>query len=298
MTESVTRAVGFIGLGAMGLGMAANLVKAGHAVYGYDPSEERRELADAAGITLVGSPREAAERASDVVFSVVRDAAQTQAVLLGEQGVVRAGGPRTVVVASTLDPTTMVRLEADLAKHGVTAVDTTMSGGPWGAEAGTLTLMVSGAGQVFNRLRPLLDVIGANIFHLGERVGTAQATKLAVQLTFGINMMGVFEAIRLVDDYQVDEDALMAALSVSVGGSWVVDNWRRVKPWWEHYRAGEDLDILLKDMRAVLREADAAGFPMPVTALSFQLMRHVWPAWAALKESEGADDRTCEGRDE
>ncbi|HUR05429.1 MAG TPA: NAD(P)-dependent oxidoreductase [Nonomuraea sp.] len=286
-----------MGLGAMGLGMAANLVKRGHAVYGFDPSPERRDLAAAAGITLVGSPREAAERASEVVFSVVRDAAQTKAVLLGEDGVARAVGQRIAVVASTLDPTTMADLEAELAGHGVTAVDATMSGGPWGAEAGTLTLMVSGAGQVFQRLRPLLDAMGENIFHMGERVGTAQATKLAVQLTFGINMMGVFEAIRLVDSYQVDEDALMAALSVSVGGSWVVDNWRRVKPWWEHYRAGEDLDILLKDMRAVLREADAEGFPMPVTALSFQLMRHVWPAWAALEAAqEGRGGQADESR--
>lgn len=291
----MTQDIGFIGLGAMGLGMAANLVRSGHAVFGFDPSPERRDLAATAGITLVDSPKEAAERASDVVFSVVRDATQTSAVLLGEDGVAGAGVPRTVVVASTLDPTTMAGLEAELAGNGITALDATMSGGPWGAEAGTLTLMVSGAEPAFRRLRPLLDAMGDNIFHVGERVGTAQAVKLAVQLTFGINMMGVFEAIRLVDGHQVDEDTLMAALSVSVGGSWVVDNWRRVKPWWEHYRAGEDLDILLKDMRSVLRESDTGGFPMPVTALSFQLMRHVWPTWAALRAAEADQDQPDEG---
>lgn len=286
----MTESVGFIGLGAMGLGMAANLVKSGYTVYGFDPSPQRRELAAGAGIKVVGSPREAAEGASEVVFSVVRDAAQTQAVLFGEDGVVRAGKALTAVVASTLDPATMRGVEAELGGHGVTAVDATMSGGPWGAEAGTLTLMVSARRDVFDRLRPLLDAMGKNIFHVGEKVGTAQAAKLAVQLTFGINMMGVFEAIRLVAEHDVDEDTLMSLLSVSVGGSWVVDNWPRVKPWWEHYVAGEDLDILLKDMRSVLRESDTGGFPMPVTALSFQLMRHVWPAWAALSAEAGDGD--------
>ncbi|MEU4226065.1 NAD(P)-dependent oxidoreductase [Nonomuraea sp. NPDC026600] len=285
----MTESIGFIGLGAMGLGMAANLVKSGHTVYGFDPSPQRRELAAEAGIAIVDSPRAAAEGASEVIFSVVRDAAQTQAVLFGEDGVVRTGKALTVVVASTLDPTTMGRIQAELAVHGATAVDATMSGGPWGAEAGSLTLMVSAVQEDFDRLLPLLNAVGQNIFHVGERVGTAQATKLAVQLAFGINMMGVFEAIRLVDDYHVDEDTLMSVLSVSVGGSWVVDNWRRVKPWWERYVAGEDLDILLKDMRSVLREADTADFPMPVTALAFQLMRHVWPAWAALKAAEDGE---------
>ncbi|MFF5260333.1 NAD(P)-dependent oxidoreductase [Actinomadura viridis] len=282
----MTESIGFIGLGAMGLGMAANLVKGGHEVHGYDPSPERREEAEAAGIHLAASPLEAARASSGVVLSVVRDAAQTREVLLGEDGVARAGKPLTAVVASTLDPSTMRALAGELDGHGVTAVDTTMSGGPWGAEAGTLTLMVSAPAALFERLRPLLDLMGANIFHIGERVGTAQAAKLAVQLTFGVNMMGVFEAIRLVDEYGVDEEQLMSMLSVSVGGSWVVDNWRRVKPWWEHYVPGEDLDILLKDMRSVQREADEHGFPMPVTALAFQLMRHVWPAWAALRAAD------------
>jgi 3-hydroxyisobutyrate dehydrogenase-like beta-hydroxyacid dehydrogenase len=285
--------IGFIGLGAMGLGMAANLVKGGHRVYGFDPAPERGEAAVAAGVALADSPLEAARAASGgVVFSVVRDADQTRAVLLGDDGIAGAGGPLTAVVASTLDPPTMRGLAEELSEYGVTAVDATMSGGPWGAEAGTLTLMVSAVRDDFDRLRPLLDLMGKNIFHVGERVGTAQAAKLAVQLTFGINMMGVYEAIRLTDEHGIDEDLLMSMLSVSVGGGWVVDNWRRVKPWWEHYVPGADLDILLKDLRSVLREADAGTYPMPVAALSFQLMRHVWPAWAALRAAnEGGTER-------
>jgi 3-hydroxyisobutyrate dehydrogenase-like beta-hydroxyacid dehydrogenase len=274
--------VGFVGLGAMGLGMAANLVAAGHRVLGHDPDPARADAARAKGIEVVPSPRDAAAGATRTVVSAVRTAEQTRAVLLGADGIAAAGVPRTVVVVSTLDPTTMRTLAADAADHDLAAVDITMSGGPWGAEAGTLTLIVSGPSEVVDPLQPLLDAMGSNIFRVGDEVGVAQSVKLAVQLAFGVNMMGVFEALQVVADAGVPEEQLMDVLRVSVGGSWVVENWARVKPWWEHYVPGEDLDILLKDLRSVLRESDARTASMPVTALVFQLMRHVWPAREAL----------------
>lgn len=274
--------VGFVGLGAMGLGMAANLVAAGHRVLGHDPDPSRAAAAAEKGIEVVASPREAAAGASRTVVSAVRTAEQTRAVLLGADGIAAAGAPRTVVVVSTLDPTTMRDLATEAAQRDLAAVDVTMSGGPWGAEAGTLTLVVSGPPDVVDPLQPLLEAMGRNIFRVGDDVGTAQSVKLAVQLAFGVNMMGVFEALQVVADAGVSEEQLMEVLKVSVGGSWVVENWTRVKPWWEHYVPGEDLDILLKDLRSVLRESDSRLASMPVTALVFQLMRHVWPGRDAL----------------
>lgn len=271
-----TETVGFIGLGAMGLGMARNLTQAGYSVAGYDISPQQAELARAQGIDILESPEAVAAAATKCVVSVVRTAEQTREVLLGDHGVIRARKPLTTVIASTLDPTTMADLAAQLASHNVLALDATMSGGPWGADAGTLTMIVSGPEDTFAALRPLLEAVGQNIFHVGSKVGTAQAAKLAVQLAFGINMLGVFEALQVVKHHDVDEQQLMAILSVSVGGSWVVDNWPRVKPWWEHYVSGGDLDILLKDLRSVLREADAHQDSMPVAGLVFQLLRSVW----------------------
>lgn len=267
--------VGFVGLGAMGLGMAANLVKAGYTVHGFDPSAERADLARQQGIVLVESPRACAEAADEVLFSVVRTREQTEGVLF-DDGVVAAGKPLTVAVASTLDPTVMRELASRLTEHGSTAVDTTMSGGPWGAEAGTLTLMVSGPQAAVSTLQPMLDAIGGRTFVVGEEAGIGQATKLAVQLAFGVNMMGVFEALQIVRPHGVDEDVLMEIMSRSVGGSWVTENWSRVKPWWETYVPGEDLDILLKDLRSVLRESDSSVTAMPMSALTFQLLRQVW----------------------
>ncbi|MET0134012.1 MAG: NAD(P)-dependent oxidoreductase [Kibdelosporangium sp.] len=282
----MSETIGFIGLGAMGMGMAANLVAAGHTVLGYDPDSGRQAEAERKGIKPVSSPLEAAAGATRTVVSAVRTAEQTRSVLFGTDGIAAAGEPRTVVVVSTLDPTTMRELAAEAATRGVTAIDVTMSGGPWGAEAGTLTLIVAGPDSAVEPVRPLLDAMGGNIFHVGTEVGTAQSVKLAVQLAFGINMMGVFEALQVVAGTGVDEQQLMDILGVSVGGGWVTANWARVKPWWEHYIPGEDLDILLKDLRSVLRESDTRTVPMPMAALTFQLMRHVWPA-ARLHDGQG-----------
>jgi 3-hydroxyisobutyrate dehydrogenase-like beta-hydroxyacid dehydrogenase len=272
----MTEHIGFVGLGAMGLGIAANLAAAGHTVHGYDPAPERQKLAADKGIQVVDSPRAAAEAADEVVISVVRTKAQTEEILFGEQGVTAIGTPRTVVISSTLDPSVMRAISDRLAAGGSTAVDATMSGGPWGAEAGTLTLMVSGPVASVDRVRPLLDAVSERLYVVGETVGTGQATKLAVQLSFGIQMMAAFEALQIVRSHGVDETQLMEILTHSVGGSWTTRNWERVKPWWENYVPGEDLDILLKDLRSVVAEADHDMVPVPMSALTFQLLREVW----------------------
>lgn len=268
--------IGFIGLGAMGLGIAANLVAAGHTVHGFDPSPSQQEKARRKGIIVVDSPRAAAAAADEVVWSVVRTKAQTEAVLFGGDGIASIGEPRTVVISSTLDPTIMREIAERVAATGGSAVDATMSGGPWGAEAGTLTLMISGAPAAVSRIAPLAESMSSNRYIVGDTAGTGQATKLAVQLSFGIHMMAVFEALQIVKSHGVEESQLMEILSHSVGGSWSTQNWDRVKPWWETYVPGEDLDILLKDLRSTLSEADNDMVPMPMSALTFQLLRDAW----------------------
>ncbi len=268
----MTETVGFIGLGAMGLGIAANLVAAGYQVVGFDTSPERRTLAAERGIVLAGSAGEVAGRATGTLFSAVRTTQQTLDLFHG----LELDKPLTVVVVSTLDPQSMRQLADGLSQHDVVAVDATMTGGSWGADAGTLTFMVSCSDEVFTKVRTYLDHAGENIYHVGEQVGTAQATKLAVQLAWGINMLGVFEALKLAQRYGVEEKQLMSILSRSVGGSWASENWERIKPWWQVHVPGGDLEIILKDLRSALRDADENASFMPMTALTFQLLRHVW----------------------
>jgi 3-hydroxyisobutyrate dehydrogenase-like beta-hydroxyacid dehydrogenase len=269
--------VGFVGLGVMGGGMAANLARAGFKVVAVDPSPTAQEAAAEHGIELAQTPREAAAAATRTLISVVRTEQQTREVLLGADGVAAAG--RTdldVIVMSTLDPTAMRELVDALRERGITAIDATLSGGSTGAAAGTLTIMAAGPRAHVEGRWPLFEAMATSIFHVGTEIGTAQAAKLAVQLSFGVSMLGAFEALSLAGSYGVDEDQLMEILSRSVGDSWVTRNWQRVRGWWEHYVEGEDLDILLKDMRAMLREADERVVGLPVTALSFQRMRHAW----------------------
>lgn len=268
----MTETVGFIGLGAMGLGIAANLVKGGHEVVGFDTSADRRTLAAERGITLAGDAGEVIGKATSTVFSAVRTTQQTLDLLRG----LELDRPLTIVVLSTLDPGSMRQLAGELAEHQVVALDATMTGGAWGADAGTLTFMVSCPDEVFARVRPLLELAGEQIFHVGDHVGTAQATKLAVQLAWGINMLGALEALRFAQRYGVAEDQLMAILSRSVGASWASENWERIKPWWQVHEPGGDLEIILKDLRSALRDADENEAFMPMTAMTFQLLRHVW----------------------
>jgi 3-hydroxyisobutyrate dehydrogenase len=188
----------------MGLGMAANLVEAGHEVFAYDPSPERQELAQAKGIVMVDAPAAAATSADSTVFSVVRTKEQTEDVLFGRSGVISSGQPRTIIISSTLDPTMVQALAGRVADAGGTVIDATMSGGTWGADAGTLTLMVSGSPDAVERARPMLDAVSSRVYVVGDEPGTGQAVKLAVQLSFCIQMMAAFEALQAVKSHGVD----------------------------------------------------------------------------------------------
>jgi 3-hydroxyisobutyrate dehydrogenase-like beta-hydroxyacid dehydrogenase len=173
------------------------------------------------------------------VVSIVRTEEQSRSVLLGTGVAAAERAPLDVLVMSTLDPTAMRALAGDLGGRGITAIDATLSGASTGAKAGTLTIMTAGDPAVVERARPVLEAMGSNLFHVGDDVGTAQAAKLAVQLAFGVNMLGAFEALSLAAAYGVDEAQLMSILALSVGDSWVARNWERVRGWWEDYVPGQ-----------------------------------------------------------
>ncbi len=270
--------VGFVGLGAMGGPMAANLVRAGFQVVGVEVSEVRRAEAARAGVRPAGSVAEAARAATRVLISIVRDGDQTREVVRGPQGLLSAGRENLVFVCmSTLDPSTLHALTQELAEAGIEVVDAPVSGGVSGAREGTLTIMLAGAAPTLAALRPLFEAMGGNLFGVGEQPGMAQAAKLANQLMLAVNMLGITEGLRIAGRHQVDEHQLMALLSVSTGGSWAVRNWDDVSAFWRSAEPGGTLEIILKDLRSALREADQQQVSLPVTGLVNQLIRHVWP---------------------
>lgn len=269
--------VGFVGLGAMGGPMAANLVRAGYDVVGVEPSEGRRSDAEKTGVRPAGSVAEAARAATRALVSIVRDADQTREVVRGPEGLLAAGREGLKVICmSTLDPSSLQSLSVELGEAGIEVVDAPVSGGVAGAQKGTLTIMLAGSEATLTEVRPLLESMGRNLFTVGERPGMAQAAKLANQLMLAVNMLGITEGLRIATRHGVDEGQLMELLSVSTGGSWAVQNWSDVSAFWRSAEPGGTLEIILKDLRSSLREADQQKLSLPVTAVVNQLIRHVW----------------------
>ncbi|NED95209.1 NAD(P)-dependent oxidoreductase [Phytoactinopolyspora alkaliphila] len=279
---------GILGLGDMGAGMAQNLVGAGYEIVAFDPSPAASQAAAEIGIRMVTSPAEVAAAATSAVICVVRTEDQANSALLGADGVARgakAGLP--VLIASTLSPSATSTIGAQLEEAGLRPLSAALSGGPWGSRAGTLTFMVSGHPSAVMAVEPLLDAMGSRTYVVSERLEAAQAAKLGVQLIYGVNMFGIFEALRLGAAFDLDQAQLTEIFTHSVGDSWVARNWDHVRDWWEG--DGNGLDILVKDMRATLAEADHMALSLPVTHLSFDLMRSVWPAFGHTMPPPGAE---------
>jgi 3-hydroxyisobutyrate dehydrogenase-like beta-hydroxyacid dehydrogenase len=261
--------VGVIGLGAMGRPISARLAQTGFEVVGFDVNE--RAMQESPHARAVGSVQELGSSVDRVVISIVRTLPQTEAVAaeLAREGLI-------LIIMSTLNPGAMERLHLELDKRGVALIDAPVSGGVSGAQSGTLTIMVAGQRDALEAVRPVLDAIGTNIFHIGERPGAAQAVKLAGQVMLTANMLGVFEAMSLAASYGLVAEQVLPVVAASRASSWACENWHDVLSWWRDYRPGEALDLVHKDLNSALAEASERRIPMPATALAVQLLHHVW----------------------
>lgn len=273
----MTDSVGMIGLGEMGLPMARNLRRQGFDVLGYDPSEAAQARAREEGIRSCGSVREVAAGATRAVFTIVRDLAQTEAVVFGANGIVSSG--RTdlgVVVMSTLSPKTMRALGERALAAGFQVLDAPVSGARPGAEAGTLTIMAAGSRTLHEACLPYFQAMGKNVFHLGDEPGAGQAAKLSNNLMLAAAMVGCAEGLRYGTRHGIPEERLLELLRVSTASSWVVQHWEDVRRWWAEYRPGTTLDIVKKDLRAIVGECVETDAPLPVTAACLQFLLDSW----------------------
>jgi 3-hydroxyisobutyrate dehydrogenase len=257
----VAEVVGVVGLGAMGAPMAANLVRAGYDVAGFDVR----------GTGSAASVAEVTHRATTSLLIVVRTRSQVEDVVaqLDRPGL-------DVIVMSTIDPGAMELLATDLAGRGMCAVDAPMSGGVAGAEAGSLTIMAAGEPAALERSRPVFNVLASHLFVIGERPGMAQAVKLANQLMLAVGMLGAQEGLRLAAEHGLTAEAVLPVLAHSTGASWAAANWETVLGWWRDYEPGGALDIIVKDMRSILDGAAERHLPLPVAAVAFQRLFDVW----------------------
>ena len=273
-------AIGFIGLGNMGRPMAANLVKAGHQVTGYDIVPAAIAALAAAGGRAAASAAEAVA-AGDVVITMLPAGPQVREVYLGNGGVLgRARNDALLVDCSTIDVETARAVAAAAREAGFDMVDAPVSGGTAGAAAASLTFMVGGDAAAFARARPVLDAMGRTIVHTGP-AGNGQAVKICNNMMLAISMIGVCEAFTLAHKLGLTSQTLFDVVSKSTGQSWALTGYCPVpgpvptSPANRDYAAGFTAAMMLKDLRLAQQAAGAAAAPTPLggtAAALYQLL--------------------------
>jgi 2-hydroxy-3-oxopropionate reductase len=262
--------IAFVGLGIMGRPMALNLVRAGHALFVHARRTESMAPLIEAGAIGCASPAEAARQA-EVVFTMVSDTPDVEQVVLGEAGILAGAGPGTLVVdMSTISPASSRALAARLAEYGVDMLDAPVSGGETGAIAGTLSIMVGGGADAYARARPLLEILGRNIVHVGSN-GAGQVAKACNQVVIAQTLLGVGEAFVLAKAAGVDPAKVREALLGGFANSRVLEtHGQRLLD--GDYAPGFKARLHRKDMRIVLEAAHELGVALPGAAQFAQLL--------------------------
>lgn len=263
--------VGFIGLGIMGGGMAANLLQAGFELTVWNRTSSRMDPLVAAGAMAASDPA-AVAAASDIIVVCVSDTPDVEAVLLGEDGVIHGAAAGTLVVdCSTISPAATRQIAAKLAERDVHMLDAPVSGGSEGAANGTLSIMVGGAVDQVERAMPTLQAMGRTITHVGP-IGAGQTVKLVNQVLVVGTMQAVGEALLLAQAGGLDLEKTLDAVAGGAAASWMLSN-RGPQVIQRDWRPGFTIDLQQKDLRLVLEAADELGIPLPGTAMIFQLYR-------------------------
>lgn len=253
--------VGFIGLGIMGKPMARNLLDAGYPLTVHSRSSGPVDELVQAGAVRAGCAERVAS-GSDVIITMLPDTADVELVLLGDGGVSQGAAPGSLVIdMSTVDAGPTRVMAAELRDRGISMLDAPVSGGEKGAVEGTLSIMVGGAADAFARARPLFDVLGSTIVHVGES-GAGQVCKACNQLVVGATIEAVAEAITLAERSGVDASKVREALMGGFAGSKILEiHGQRMLD--RSYEPGFRVRLHDKDARIVLKSAADSGSPVP-----------------------------------
>ena len=281
----MTARIGFIGMGIMGRPMAQNLIKAGYPLAVHARRPDMMVPLVNAGATACENAQAVAAQ-SDITFTMVSDTPDVEQVILGEQGVIHGAQAGSVVVdMSTISPSATRHMAEMLGKQGIQMLDAPVSGGEQGAIDGTLSIMVGGKAEIFEKVLPVFEVLGKNIVHVGEH-GAGQVTKTCNQIVIAQTLVAVSEAFILARVSGVDPDKVRAALLGGFAASRVLEtHGQRIL---EHnFKPGFKARLHQKDLRISMEATHEMGIALPGAALATQYLN------ALIGEGLGEEDSSA-----
>jgi 2-hydroxy-3-oxopropionate reductase len=293
MSDTEREAIGFIGLGVMGAPMARNLLAAGYEVVAWNRSAEPLEELAAAGARAVDGPG-AVAREADLVISIVKDDAAVREVLSGPDGAIGAARAGSLVIdMSTVSPALARELAEEAAGREVAFLDAPVSGGDVGARDGTLSIMVGGEAAEVERARPVFEVLGSRVTHVGA-AGAGQVAKACNQVLVAVIFGGLAEALVLGSKLGVDPAAILDAVGGGMAANRIMEV--RRQNFLEHdFAPGFKVDLHHKDLEIALGASGEVDAPLPLTAEVQQMFRQLRAAGFG-EEDDSALLRVAEQR--
>ena len=259
--------IGFIGLGNMGLPMAVNLKKAGHAIQAFDTVPSQLEIAKSEGMEICASAADAA-RGADIVITMLPNGEIVSAVY--SQIIPAATKGALVIDSSTIDVSTAKSLHGQAGAAELLSLDAPVSGGAVGAEAGSLTIMASGSAEAFAIARPILDILGGNVYKLGNEPGLGSMMKTVNQLMCGAHIAVAAEATQLAAKAGIDPALAQEVLMSGAAASWMLGN-RGPRMLQAEPPVTSAVDIFVKDLGLVLDAGKEARVGLPMAAAAMQM---------------------------
>lgn len=263
--------IGFIGLGIMGKPMSKNLLKAGYEVVVYNRSRASVDELASVGAEAAESSAEVAAKC-DVVITMLPNSPQVREVCLGKNGIIDGAKDGTVVIdMSSIDPVETKAIGAELAKKGIELIDAPVSGGEPKAIDGTLSVMVGGKKESFDKYYDLLMAMAGSVVYVGE-LGSGNVAKLANQVIVAINIAAVSEALTLAVKNGADPELVYKAIRGGLAGSTVLD--AKAPMMMEHnFKPGFRIELHIKDLNNALNAAHATDTSLPMTASVMEIMQ-------------------------
>lgn len=262
--------IGFIGVGAMGKPMAQNLLKADYQVYVYDLIAANVQQLSEQGAISCSSGNEVATRA-DLIITSLPNAKIVETVMTGPKGVIAACQPGSVIMdMSSVAPETTRQMAKLAENRQVKYIDAPVSGGVAGAQAGTLTIMVGSDVETFERIKPVLQVLGKNIYHVGE-AGLGDAIKIVNNLLLGCNMAALAEALVLGVKCGLTPEIMQEVIKVSSGRSYAFEAKMEKFILADAFEGGFAVDLQFKDLGLAMDAGKDVSMPLPITAAASQV---------------------------